>query len=304
MSIKLAGIAHLEYVVGEVALEVENLPNRVEVLAAHDMPDVKDVWGWEYCRRSDRSSADLAVDAASRSLAHSVDPAAVDALVVCCGDRLNYHEQNRFLAELTCSLGLGDFQTYWLGGTGCVSLFSAVGLARTMVTTGTVRNVLIVGVDKVADDAHRFQRFGVLSDAACSFVIGDAGRSDFSIVDTVTLSAARTLERSDDFQAKCDLIHSALERFGQPQGFDYDRVEAIFGPNVFLPIQELELSLLPVDGSLAWADNTARYGHCYAADPFINLVDFYRSPVRNSARTTLLASTAHGHFGMIGLEKN
>lgn len=304
MVIQRIGIAHVEYVIGEIILDVDSLPNRSEVLAANRMPDVKDVWGWEHCRRSDQRSVTLASQAASRTLAHGVDRSSIGAVIVCCGERLNYYEQNRFLAELGGALDLGEFQSYWLGGAGCVTLFSAVGLARALLATGAVTNVLIVGIDKVADDAHRFQRFGVLSDAACSFIVGDAQRAEFTLIDAVTLSSSRTLDRSEDFTAKCELIHSALDRFGRPQGFDFDRVEAIFGANVFLPIQELELSLLPIDSSLAYSDNIARYGHCYAADPFINLVDFYREPGNRSARTTLMASTAHGHFGIIGLERN
>lgn len=294
----------MEYVIGDVTLEVDLLPNKSEVLAANGMPDIKDVWGWEHCRRSDLRSVALASEAATRSLGRGIDPAAIDALIVCCGDRLNYYDQNRFLAELAGALTLGDFRSYWLGGAGCVTLFSAIGLARAMVTADAVRNVLVVGVDKVADDADRFQRFGVLSDAACSFVISDAARADFTLIDAVTISSARTLDRSEDFQAKCALIHAALERFGQPHGFDYGRVEAFLGANVFLPIQELELSLLPIDSSLAYLANTARYGHCYAADPFINLVDFYRDTGNRGVRTTLMASTAHGHFGIMALEKN
>lgn len=298
------GIAHVEYVVGDVTLDVDQLPNKNEVLAANAMPDIKELWGWEHCRRSDLSSVALASDAASRSLGRGVDPASIGALIVCCGDRLNYYEQNRFLAELAGALKLGDFRSYWLGGAGCVTLFSAIGLARAMIVADAVRNVLVVGVDKVDDDADRFQRFGVLSDAACSFVVSSGAQVDFSLVDAVTISSTRTLDRSEDFQSKCELIHSALERFGQPQGFDYDRVEAFFGANVFLPIQELELSLLPIDSSLAYVGNTARYGHCYAADPIINLVDFYRDAGNRGVRTTLMASTAHGHFGIVGLEKN
>ena len=304
MASQRTGIAHVEYVIGDVTLDVDELPNKSDVLAAHGMPDVKEVWGWQHCRRSDLRPVALASDAATRTLAHGIDPAAIGALIVCCGERLNYYDQNRFLAELAGTLKLGDFRSYWLGGAGCVTLFSALGLARAMLTADAVRHVLVVSVDKVADDADRFQRFGVLSDAACSFVVSDAVHTDFSIIDAVTISSARTLERSEDFQAKCALIHSALERFGQPQGFDYDRVEAFFGANVFLPIQELELSLLPIDSSLAYLDNTARYGHCYAADPIINLVDFYRDSANSGVRTTLMASTAHGHFGVVGLEKN
>lgn len=298
-----AGLLRVEYVIGEIAVDVDTLANKAATLEAHQMPDLKEVWGWEYCRKSARDSLALAIDTATRSIGSDIDPGDIDALVVCCGDRLNYYEQNRFVAQLAGALRLDRFQSHWLGGSGCVTLFSAVKLASGMVATGTARNVLVVAVDSVPDDTMRFQRFGVLSDGACSFIVADRDRADFAIVDTVVLSSTRTLEKTDDFQAKCALVHEALDRFGHPHGYDFDRVEAMFVANVFLPIQELEMSLLPVDGMLADQGNTARYGHCYAADPFINLVDFYRRPGNDSVRVSLMTATAHGHFGIIGLER-
>lgn len=300
---KQAGIAHIEYVIGEIALPVGSLVNKADVLAAHSMPDMKEVWGWEHCRKSALSSLELATAAARRTLARGVAPGSIDALIVCCGDRLNYFEQNQFIGALAQELGLESFQSNWLGGSGCVTLLAAVRLARSLLATGNAAAVLVVTVDKVADDAHRFQRFGVLSDGACSFIVCDVQQAEFSIVDAMVMSSSLTLLHTEDFQAKCQLIQNALERFGAPGGFDYDRVEAFFGPNVFLPIQELEMSLLPIDPALAYADNTDRYGHCYAADPMINLVDFYAKPENRGVRRSLMASTAHGHFGIVALDR-
>jgi 3-oxoacyl-[acyl-carrier-protein] synthase-3 len=298
-----AGLARVQYVIGEIAIDVDSLPNKTAVLEAHQMPNIKEVWGWEYCRKSSRDALALAIDTSARSLGNAIAPGEIDAIIVCCGDRLNYYEQNRFIAQLAGALQLDRFQSHWLGGSGCVTLFSAVKLASGMVATGAAQNILVVAVDSVPDDSMRFQRFGVLSDGACSFIVTDRNRADFAIIDTMVLSSTRTLEKTDDFQAKCALVHEALDRFGQPHGYDFDRVEALFVANVFLPIQELEMSLLPADGSLVDHGNTARYGHCYAADPFINLVDFYRRPENSCVRASLMTATAHGHFGIIGLER-
>jgi 3-oxoacyl-[acyl-carrier-protein] synthase-3 len=298
---KQTGLSGIAYVIGDVDLDVDALPNRRERLAAHDMPDMKQLWGWDRCRRSSGDALGLAAQSALRTLADT-DPASIDALIVCSGERCNYFEQNHRIAALAQVLGLRQFQSHWLGGAGCVTLFAAVRLARSLVQTDAAQRVLVVTVDRVDDDSQRFQRFGVLSDGACSFVLHAQPQADFALLDAVVLSSSTTLSRSDDFKAKCDLIHAALERFGGAQGFDFERVGAFFGPNVFLPIQELELSLLPIDGALAQQDNTMRYGHCYAADPMINLVDYHAARAPHGG-TDLLASTAHGHFGVLALQR-
>lgn len=303
MSVKQTGLSCVEYVIGEIELDVDALPNKADVLAAHQMPDMKELWGWRTCRKTAYDPAALAIAAARRTLMGKVGAGAIDALIVCCGEPLNYFGQNRFIAQFAEAVGLDRFTSQWLGGSGCVTLFAALRLASDMVSVGSARHVLVVAVDRVPDDAMRFQRFGVLSDGACSFVVTNRTGADFAIVDAIAMSATRTLEKSDDFQAKCDLMHAALERFGEGTNFDFSRVEALFCANVFLPIQELEISLLPMDGILPWQDNTARYGHCYAADPFINLIDFHREPQGRETRLSLMTATAHGHFGIVALER-
>lgn len=297
---KHTGLSGITYEIGETDLDVEALPGKREMLAANDMPDMKDVWGWDRCRKTERAWLAFGIDAARRTLADT-DPEDIDAVIVCSGQRCNYFQQNQLIAQLAQTLRLGEFQSHWLGGAGCVTLFAAICLANTAIASETARRVLVLAVDRVEEDMHRFQRFGVLSDAACSFMVHDAAQADFTLIDAKTLSSAATLSRTEDFQPKCQLVQSVLERFGGPQGFDFARVEAFLGPNVFLPIQELELSLLPVDYALAYQENTARYGHCFCSDPIINLVDFHAtSPGRS---VSLMAATGHGHFGIVALER-
>lgn len=297
---KNTGLSGLAYEIGETDLDVDALPNKREVLAAHDMPDIKELWGWDRCRRTERDSVTLAADAARRTLA-GTDPADIDTVIICSGQPFGYFEQNHFIYQLALSLRLREFQPHWLGGAGCVTLFAGVCLARTAVACGRSQRVLVLTVDRTSEETQRFQQFGVLSDAACSFIVHDASKADFALIDAAVLSSTATLGRAEDFQAKCQLVHSVLERFSGSQGFDFARVEAFFGPNIFLPIQELELSLLPIDGALAYQENTARYGHCYSSDPIINFIDFHAaSPGRG---VSLMAATGHGHFGIVALER-
>lgn len=301
----IAGISAPSYVVGEIPLPVDDLPGKQERLAEYGMPDLRELWGWDKCRKTDRSAADLACDAVAGVFVGSgVAPSQVDAIVLCCSDAGNYYDQNRFLGELAGRLGVGRVFMTWVSGAGCASLFSAVKIATAFVSAGTFTNVLVLTVDRIADDATRLQRFGVLSDGACALLVRPVADADFAIHGIAVRSCPASLVHGgQDFQSKCALIQSVFDQLQGKVAFDFDAAPRLFGSNLFLPVQELETSALPLDGLMAHQSNIARYGHCYAADPVINLVDFYADPDHVGLSHSIMASSAHGHFGMILLER-
>jgi 3-oxoacyl-[acyl-carrier-protein] synthase III len=300
-----AGILGPHYVMGELELEVDSIPGKSEVLAKGQMPDIKELWGWGHYRKTHRSRADLAYATAMGTLEKSrLRPADVDALVLCCSDGLNYHEQNQLLGEVSCRLELGYTFVTWVAGAGCASLFSAVEIARSLVLGGIRKNALVITVDKIVEDAERFQRFGVLSDGACSFIVTHSSAIDFGIVATAVLSCpSSVLNGGQSFQEKFQLIHAVFGELDRRAGSQSCAPSAYFGSNVFIPIQEVEMSAMPIDGLLTYQENTRRYGHCYAADPVINLIDFYADNAHREVKRSIMASSAHGHFGAILLEK-
>lgn len=284
---------------------MELLANRKDVLSRYGMPDIKDLWGWGYYRKTQMSRIELACATASGTLEKSgLRPADVDALILCCGDSMNYLEQNQFLGGLASNLGLGYSFISWVGGTGCASLFSAVQIARSLVLGGSFENPLVITVDKINDDVDRFRRFAVLSDGACSFIVSRSEATDFVILDTKVLSCPVSLcNGGDDFQEKCQLIYAVFEGIKRRAVPRSSATAVYLGSNIFVPIQELEMSVMPVENLLVYQQNTARYGHCYAADPVINLLDFYTDVANREVRMSIMASTSHGHFGVVMLER-
>ena len=299
------GILAPSYVVGEEELPVDSMANRQAVLGQHNMPDKQALWGWGCFRKTRRSRAELACESARATLARSaVATAEIDALIVCCGDGLNYYAQNRFLSELSSSLDLRCEFVSWIGGAGCASLFSAVKSAQSLVLGGSCRNVLVINVDKLDDESARFQRFAVFSDGACSFIVRSAGTIDFAIAGVALSSSLTSLRNAgQDMAEKCQLIYSVFERLAAAAAFPFAG-SAFLGSNVFLPIQQLEQSVMPVGGLISYRNNVARYGHCSGSDPVINLIDFYADASNEAVRTSVLASSAHGHFGVMLLERS
>ncbi len=291
------------YVLGEEEESVDTLTSRTSVLRRHNMPDNAALWGWRYYRRARLSRAQLASASASTTVSQSGLPAAdIDALIVCCGDGLNYYAQNQFISEFAAALEIRCGFVTWVGGAGCASMFSAVEIARSLAADGTRRNILVVAVDKIDDEADRFQRFGVFSDGACSFIVRKGPSIDYAILGAeVAFSLASLTVAGQDLGQKVQLIYDVFERLSARANVTLDG-SAFMGSNVFLPIQELEFSVMPVKDLIAYRVNTARYGHCASADPLINLIDFYQAAEHSAIKRALLTSTAHGHFGAILLE--
>jgi 3-oxoacyl-[acyl-carrier-protein] synthase III len=297
------GILAPAYVLGEEELSVDTLANRHSVLRQHNMPDNAALWGWGSYRKSERSRAQLASASASATIAQSgLRAADIDALLVCCGDGLNYYAQNQVVSELAGALGMrGGFVT-WIGGAGCASVLSAVQVARSLAASGLYNNLLVAAVDKIEEESERFQRYGVFSDGACSFIVRKGTAIDYLIVGVeIAFSVAALTASGQDLAQKCQLIYDVFERLAARAGAALDG-SAFFASNVFLPIQELEFSVMPVKGLIGYRANTARYGHCAGADPVINLIDFYEAPEHRAVGRALLTSTAHGHFGAVLLE--
>lgn len=302
--IDTVGILAPSYVIGEDVQPVESLANRTEMLQAFGMPDRPSLWGWEAYRRSRRSAVELARDSAMQTLADSgLQASDIDALIVCNGGGLNYFRQNAFLAELADAVGLRCDYVSWIGGAGCTSLCSATKTASALVRSGDHANILIVTVDKYEDDAVRFQRFGVFSDGACSFILRGRGAIDYALVGVASASSLASLRSGEqDLAEKCRLIQTVFQRAGAGVDFPYAG-SVLSTSNVFLPIQQLEQSVFPVKGLQTYRKNTARYGHCSAADPVINLVDYREEAGERAASHAVLAWSAYGHFGVMLLER-
>lgn len=285
---------------------MDELANKNELLVEFEMPDISELWGWENYRKSEKSLAQLAVASAEKTLQAANQSAAnIDTLIICSCTPLNYLQQNDILGEICHSLGLPFVHSLWVGGSGCASLFSAIGQAKSMIESDDASQVLVITTDKIEFEEHRFQRYGVLSDGAASFIVTADTQTDFRILGDMVLSSSEGLHSPQKgFQQKCMLIHAVFDRFTEKYADDLSDVQAVLASNVFNPIQEIELSVMPFEDATSFENNNLRYGHCWAADPVINLVDLCNDPEHQDNKKLLLSTTAHGHFGLVALLRN
>lgn len=291
------------YVLGEEERSIDALAAHNPSLGQHWKADNKTLWGWDRYRKSHRTAVELAGAAARITLERGSRRAQdIDALILCCGEGLNYHAQDRFTGELSRLLGLRSAFVIWAGGSGCASVFSAVQIARALVLAGACRNVLVSAVNKIEVDEERFQRYGVFSDGACSFLICNDAAVDYEILALEASSSLQSLGGAgQDLGDKYQLIYDVFERLSARARLAAAH-SVLLGSNLFLPIQDLELSVMPLEGVETYRCNTPRYGHCAGADPIINLVDYFGEGSHPQIRYALLASTAHGHFAAMLLQ--
>ncbi|MFI9269512.1 3-oxoacyl-ACP synthase [Kitasatospora sp. NPDC052896] len=265
------------YVLGEVTqhhTEVEGLADRARELG---MVPKAALWGWGSVRRTERGLEELAVEAGTACLrAAGVDPASVDALVLCStrfpgGPRTH----GQFVERIATGIGLARAAFLGLTLNRCTNLLAAIDTARALVAAGRHRRVLVVTTDRVEDESERMEGFALFSDGAAGCLVtaadGSAPEDGYEIVSTASAQDTAALDWSHEISA--DLAREANTRLLEPAGLKVGDIDGLMHANLFLPIVSMKERQAGFTAEQLYTANITRFGHCFAADPLINLVD-------------------------------
>ncbi|MEV6593953.1 3-oxoacyl-ACP synthase [Streptomyces acidicola] len=285
-----------QYVLGETEVhhsEIANLPARA---AEFRMAPSPELWGWGTVRRAERSLESMAADSATATLrAAGADPSSVDAVILCSTRIPGPSEvHGRFMQTFLTEAGLGDIAFYGQNLNRCVNFLAAIDTATTFVAAGRHRRVLVVTTDRVADEADRMVSYALFSDAAASCLIVAEGDTDggYEVVGCATAQDRLGLDHSNEISS--DLTRTANDRLLAPAGLKLGDVAGLLHANIFKPVvvmKELQAGFTPAQ---LYTDNIARVGHCFAADPLINLVDRSALGEIEPGRHYMLASAVPG----------
>ncbi len=240
-------------------------------------------------------------------------PGAIDALVLCSNRIPGPAEgHGEFVASVLTGVGLGDIPAYGVNLNRCVNLLAGIDVAHAFVTSGRYRTVLVITTDKVADDADRMSQFALFSDAAASAVLarGDhppeppcvrgadrrrlpsspkTGSSvqaaprpgpaspllppvtHFELLGCAT--AQRTGELEWGNQISSDLAKEVNGELLAGSGLKVGDVAALMHASLFKPLVVMKERQAGFAMEQLYLGNVTRLGHCFAADPLINLVD-------------------------------
>ncbi|MFL6713086.1 MAG: hypothetical protein ACJ8LN_09175 [Sulfurifustis sp.] len=273
-----AVIESLAYSLGESEHAYSEVVNFQEFLKANGYPDKPELFGWGKYRKTAADIFDLGIASARKTLASSgLSPADIDFVYFCStcfpGDEI---EHIKFNVKLLKELQLTN--TFPVGFTlnNCASFLSAIVMAVNMVRTGAYKNILIITADKVYDENIRFNNFALLSDAAASCIVTSRNVAGYELV-------------ADRFRASEDPIHSnrgkddsalyarVLREIIDQAGVKVGQVRKVFCSNIFRSITQLKEMKLGFSKGQLFLDNVPKYGHCFSADTFINLIDYSSS---------------------------
>ncbi|RFS84325.1 3-oxoacyl-ACP synthase [Actinomadura spongiicola] len=300
------------YVLGEIEEAHSAIPGLAERIAEFQILPKPGFWGWGNIRRTEKGVEALAVDTGAATLrAAGITPAAVDALVL-CSTRIPVDTRNHGLFVQTVMTGLGldraDFVGVTLGR--CLNLLSALRVATSMVVGGLHRCVLVITTDR-AEDADRVEKFALFSDGAASCLVMDARDGtactgpDDSVFEIAGSAAAHDIHRLEwRNEIDSDLSREVNDRLLKPAGLAVEDIAGLFHSNIFRPIVTLKEMQAGFARAQLFTDNVARIGHCFAADPLINLVDQATAHRLHDGRHYLMAASVPGSRVGVLLRKN
>jgi 3-oxoacyl-[acyl-carrier-protein] synthase III len=290
------------YVLGEKEFGYADIPDLPRLAAALGLVPDPRLWGWGMIRATGRDLADLAADTGRRTLlAAGVDPSAVDALVL-CSTRVPGPAEGHggFLARVLAGMGLRDLPFYGQSLNRCVNLLAGLDVARAFVLAGRYRQVLVITVDAVAEGAASMSQFALFSaGAASALVSADPGSGQsYEVLGCASAQETATLEWT--CQISSDLARQVNQQLLAPAGLKLGDVTALLHLNLFKPLLVMKERQAGFREDQLYLDNIGRTGHCFAADPLINLVDRVSLGHLDQGCYCMLAASVPGsRFGVL-----
>jgi 3-oxoacyl-[acyl-carrier-protein] synthase III len=263
------------YELGEEEVDHTGIAGLDERIAQFGLAPNPRMWGWGTFRRTTRSLEQLAIASGAATLrAAGMEPSSIDALILCSTRIPGPSEgHGRFLETVITGLGLGDIPYYGQTLNRCVNLLAALDLASAFVAAGRYRRILCVTTDRVADEADRMAGFAMFCDGAASCVVAadEHGPDAYRLLACATAQDTAQLDGAHEISS--DLAREVNDRLLTPQGMKLGDVEALLHLNLFIPLVVMKERQAGFSAEQLYLENISRTGHCFAADPLINLAD-------------------------------
>jgi 3-oxoacyl-[acyl-carrier-protein] synthase-3 len=263
------------YALGEIEVDHATIEHFAERIAELKLPTNAKLMGWGTVRRSERTLEELAVESGRATLAAAGAAAAdVDALIV-CSTRVpgSSDGHGAFMESVLAGIGLGDIAFYSQTLNRCTNLLAAIDVAHAFVRSGRYRCVLVVTADKVDEGGDRVASYALFSDAAAScLVAADAGDgAGYEIAGCANAQDAASLEWTKEISS--DLARRVNDELLSPLGMKVGDVDGLMHLNIVKPLISIKEMQAGFSAAQMYTGNIGRLGHCFAADPLINLAD-------------------------------
>ncbi|MDA5283070.1 3-oxoacyl-ACP synthase [Streptomyces sp. Isolate_45] len=276
------------YVLGELHDDHTSIEGLAERARRFGMPPRAELWGWGSVHRTAKSLETLAAETVRATLdAARAAPSDVDCLILCStrfpgGPRTH----GAFVENVLAATGLGAAAFIGLTLGRCANLLAGIRTAQAYVAAGMYRRVVVVTTDRVTDESVRMDNFALFSDGAASCLVGAApiGPDAYEIVAGAGAQDPAGLDWSNEISS--DLAREVNDRILDDAGMKIGDIHGVLHPNLYKPLVVLKERQAGFGREQLFLDNIPRVGHCFAADPLINLVD----------RAAAGALKPHGHY--------
>jgi 3-oxoacyl-[acyl-carrier-protein] synthase-3 len=254
--------------------------------------------GYEHFLHSDSEPWELA----ARSAAVSLDRwgQAVDLVVYCTNTLRTRHDRLRS-ADLLTRLGLPQTQVIGVTMNGCGNLGAGIRTALSAIYAGNATAALVVTSDTGVDDDRVVPPgVGVRSDGAASCVVstlppnqGFLMRGTGGAIDARIYALEAGENRMSVTKAAADGLRRAVRQIYQRGGTTPDSVSHLVTHNYVDPVLGLFANMARLSEDVVYTPTLAAVGHCYAADPLINLAMLEAEPQPPSGTVLMLSAGRH-----------
>ena len=283
------------YVLGEEELDHADVTDLAERAARYQLLPKPQLWGWGTVRRTRRPLAELAAAAGRAALSRAgLAASEVPALVLCSSSVSEPAEDHgAFFADVLTGIGLGPVPHYGLALNRCTNLLAGLDLADALVRAGRYPRVLVVTADRVLDERERLVGYAIFSDAAAAVVVdGRPAAGGFELLGCASAQDTAALPAAAEISA--ELARQVTDRLLAAPGLKPDELCAVLTLNIFRPLVMVKERQAGSTADQLYLDNISRIGHCYAADPLINLLDRGSHPGHHYLLAASVPGSRHG----------
>ncbi|HXZ00664.1 MAG TPA: ketoacyl-ACP synthase III family protein [Stellaceae bacterium] len=273
----VAVIEAIECAFGESERPYSEVVNFDDVLKANNYPNLPGLFGWGNYRKTAGDIFDLGLASAARTMADSaISAKEIDFVYFCStcfpGDEIEHIKYN---AHVISELGASNAFPVGITLNNCASFLSAITMACKMVESGAYNNILVITADKVYDETIRMNNFALLSDAAASCIVTNRPVAGYRVVSDVFRTSDNpifTNRGKDDSPLYLRVFNEIIEK----SSVKPNEIKKVFCSNVFKSITLVKEKKLGFSRDQLFLENIPRYGHCFSADVFINLIEYER----------------------------
>ena len=273
---------------------------------------------------SEQGVTDLARQAVQASLADSgVDPQSIDAVIFITesfwdatgpqadGGYRHLDQRNQFL-KLLSDFGLSRAFPFGNWMSACANFGSSLMLARGLLRDGPYQRIMLVAGDRTPNSEPRLMQNGasVYSDVASSCILGAEPRG-YRVEQAVSVAAPRVanvdwLDKKAVSQAVFESL-KALKQLGRmftnASGRQLGEFDSVIGGHFHKLSIHLILEALGIPAERVRRDARSLYGHAYASDNLLTLLEIERKEGVTPGRELLLLNTGIWAWSLILLTR-